>query len=133
MDRLDGRQHVGLFWGLPRPAPLYLHNQRPAQKGADQHQQAQHDHALQRGLQRHSVDDIGRDQHLQAQQQRPPQADLEPVVELAALAVQGKVHQVAQQRQDDGADDDDHGQHLDEDRGALDPIEDGAGGGVVAE
>ena len=67
--------------GLPRPAALYLDHQRPAQEGADEHQQAQDSDALQGSIQRHRAYDVCRYQGFQTQKQSPAQANLELCVE----------------------------------------------------
>ena len=71
------------------------------------------------------MDDVGRHQDLQTEQQGLAQADLELMVEIILPSMEDKANEVARQRRHDGEDDDGHRQHLDEDRGAFDPLEDG--------
>ncbi len=51
---------------LPRPAPVDLDLETEAQKRPDQHDQPEHEDALQRRLDRHRADDVRRDQQFEA-------------------------------------------------------------------
>jgi hypothetical protein len=57
---------------LPRPAPLQLELERPAEEGADPHDDRQHAETLERGGDRHRPNDVGGYQELQPEEQRPP-------------------------------------------------------------
>jgi len=68
----------GAVWqkSLPRPPPVDLEHQRPAEKGPNQYQAREHAEAHQRWLHCDRLDDIGRHDNLQPEQQGSSDADL---------------------------------------------------------
>jgi hypothetical protein len=79
-----GRDHllilaalVQVLGALPGPASFDLHLQRKAEEGPDQHDSGKHREAVEVRLDRDGVDDIGRDQKLEPEQDRAPEVGAE--------------------------------------------------------
>src|SRR5712691_6753274 len=65
---------------LPRPSTLDFEHKRPTQEGAHNHEAGQQGQARKVQFQRDGLDDVGRDEHFQAEQQGAPDSDLVSVV-----------------------------------------------------
>jgi hypothetical protein len=77
---------------LPRPAPLQFHLQRHAEEGADEHDQAEHQHAVERRRHRHRADDVAGDEQLEAQEDAQPDVLAQAAIAVAGHAVEGEAH-----------------------------------------
>ena len=117
---------VALMFGLPGPALLDLHDQRPAKEPADENQQAQYKDGFEGCLQRNRAHDVGSDQDLEAQQQRVSQPSLVlPTCGICVVALDPLV-EIVYCCESDGQDDDDgYGQDLDGQSGKFNPLQDG--------
>lgn len=65
---------IGLFLSLPRPPAVNLDLKREAEKSPDQYDPGKHQQALNCRLDGDRVDDIGRDQKFQTEQDRTAEA-----------------------------------------------------------
>src|SRR5262249_50149404 len=105
---------------LPGPLALDLEHERPAQEGAHQHQAGQQRETLKIQFKCDRLDDIGRDQHLEPEQQRAADADLVDVV----AVLRRQTAQIAHRRPHDPDHDDEDAEHLDAVADHPDPVAD---------